>query len=176
MAKGIVFTPQSSNPLSGSQRGFWVNASGDVVYSDTVTDRNISQSITNLEDGTGITALSRMYLNSSGSTIAAGKPVYSPATGEIALADGTTATKARIIGVTLESINNGQSGKVVLYGVIAGVSGHTHGRYLYLGDDPGEFIDVEPTLGPYPSGFYVVIVGILDGTNLIVRPQLVGTL
>lgn len=176
MAKGIVLSPQVSSPLSPTQRGLWVSSTGDIIFSDTTTDRNISQTLDNIESGTGIQTISVTYLNTSGSTIAAGTPVYSPVAGEIAPADGSSAESSRVLGVTTESINNGASGKVAIAGILTGISGYTHGKYLYLGDAPGEVVDVEPTIMDYPSGFYVVILGLVHGTTLILRPQLVGTL
>lgn len=176
MAKGIVLTPQVSNPLSPTQRGIWVSNTGDMVYSDTSTDRNISQTLTNIESGTGITKISKVYLNSSGVTIPAKTPVYSPAAGEIAMASGSSSATAKVIGLTDEAIAHLASGPVVITGILEGLPGYNHNSYLYLNDAEGEMIDVAPAMPSYPDGFQIVTLGIVEGSNLIVRPTFVGEL
>lgn len=173
---GIEFTPQSSDPLGSGSSGLWVNNSNELMHNNGTFTKNLTQSIDNLESGSGVSALTRSMLNSTGSTITKGTPVYTPAAGMIAPANGSFNNASRVIGVANEDIGPAASGMVAFYGTISGVSGYTHGTYIYLGNDPGELVDVEPTLGPYSSGFNVIIIGIMEGTNLILQIQNVGRL
>ncbi len=174
---GLELTPQSSNPLGSGKKGIWVNNSNELVHEDGLSSKNITQSITNLESGSGVAALTRTMLNSTGSMITKGTPVYTPASGMIAPANGAFNNTSRVIGVANEDIGPAASGSVAFYGTVSGVTGFTHGTYIYLGNDPGELVDVEPTLGvDYTSGFNVIIIGIMEGTNLILHIQNVGRL
>lgn len=172
----IQFTPQNANPLQSGQRGLWINLNDELMMEDGVTNKNISQTIENLETGLGVTAITRLMFNGTGLVIPKGTPVYSPSPGEIAPANGSLLSTSRVLGVASENIAPSTNGMIAVVGVITGVSGYTHNSVIYLGDDNGELVDVEPTLGPYPGGFVVFIVGIMEGTNLYVRPQFVGVL
>ncbi len=173
---GIEFTPQSSDPLGSGASGLWVNSDNELVHNNGTFSKNLTQAIDNLESGSGVLALTRTMLNSTGSTITKGTPVYTPAAGMIAPANGSFNNASRVIGVANEDIGPAADGSVALYGTVQGITGFTHGTYIYLGNDPGELVDVEPTLGPYDSGFNVIIIGIMEGTNLILQVQNVGRL
>lgn len=173
---GIEFTEEASNPLGAGKAGIWVNTSGEMVYENGSFGKNITQSIENLESGSGLVAITRSYTNSTGSTITKGTPVYSPSAGQVAPANGNFLATARVIGVAAEDIAPVASGKIALYGVVDGVSGYTHGSYIYLGLTAGSLTDTEPTLGPYPSGYNVILLGVMEGTNLILHIQNIGVL
>ena len=174
--KGITFDPQGASPLGVGQRGFWVNLSDELIYEDSTISKNLTQAIENLESGSGVSALTRLMFNGTGSTIAKGTPVYSPSAGQIAPARGTVDAESRVIGLAAENIAPSTNGNIAVAGTLTGVSGYTHGAYLYLGDDPGEAIDVEPTLGPYPSGFNIVILGVVENNNIVLQTHHVGVL
>lgn len=174
----IQLTPQGSNPLTSGQAGIWVDSGGALQHDDgTNLTTNITQVITQVIEGTAQTTLSKSYSNITGSTIPAFTPVYLPITGQIDLADGTNLSKFKVAGVTLADILNAASGNVASAGIIPGVLGLTHGEYIYLGLAPGSLTDVGPTiLGGYPSGFEVIKIGIMDGTDLILQIQYMGRL
>lgn len=173
---GIEFETTGSNPLGSGKAGFWVNTSDELVYEDGTTAKNFTQSIDNLESGLGVNSLSRLMFNNTGITIPKGTPVYSPTAGEIEPARGSVDAEARVIGITAENIPNGQNGLVAYAGMLTGVSGYTHGSYLYLDDTAGVLVDVEPTLGPYSAGFNVVIVGLVEDDNIMLQISHVGVL
>lgn len=172
----IQLSGQSSNPLDPGQAGIWVDMSGALMHEDGVSSAtNISDVIAGVQDGTAVAYISKMYTNSTGSTITPFTPVYSPTAGHIAPADCNDLNKFRVIGITIDNIPNGSSGLVGLHGVIPGISA-THNRYLYVGLTPGSLVDVGPTLGGYSSGFNVVRLGTVEGSNLILQIQHMGAL
>lgn len=173
---GIQLTPVGANPLAPTQAGIWVNLSGELVHEDGTTSKNLTTAIENLESGSGVSGLTRLMFNNTGSTIPKGTPVYSPSAGLIAPARGTVDAESRVIGLAAENIPDATNGTVVFSGMLTGVSGYTHGSYLYLGDDPGEAVDIEPSLGPYPSGFNVVILGVIENNNIMLQIHHVGVL
>jgi hypothetical protein len=173
----MEFTPQVGDPFSSGQRGIWLNTSNHLMVKDgPATNINISQKISDLEAGGGATVMLKSYMNNTGSTIPAFSPVYTPSAGQIAPADGTNASKFRVIGVTMTSISPAASGNVALFGVVPGISALTHNTIIYLGLTAGSKTDIEPTLGPYPSGFYIVKLGVMEGTNLILQIEQIGVL
>ena len=172
----VEFTPQSSNPLSAGQKGFWVNTTAELMYENGTTPKNFTQTIQNLETGTAIQGLTKIYQNLTGITITQGTPVYSPSIGQIAPAHGNTLAASRVVGVAAEDILDSSSGIVVTSGTVYQVLGFPHGEVLYLTDTPGVLTDVEPTLGPYSSGFYVVAVGLVEDEDLLIRPQSIARL
>lgn len=174
---GVQLTPQSSNPLGAGQAGIWVNSSGQLTHTDGTTTTNISQVITEVVEGTAQTTISNTYQNLTDGTIPAFSAIYTPSAGNAGLADGTTTNKFQVIGVTPAAITASSSGPVAYSGYLTGVSGLTHGVYVYLGLSPGTLTSTPPTTGGgYPTGFNVVKIGIMDGTNLILQIQHIGTL
>jgi hypothetical protein len=176
MAKGIIIQPQATSPLGSGNRGFWVNSGNELVYENSVAPLNMSQSITDLTSGIATDNLAKLYLNNTGVTILKGTPVYSPVSGEMAPASGNTAAEARIIGVLAEDTLQGSQGPVAYSGLLAGITGFTHGEYVYLDMVSGQLTEVHPAMPTYPSGFTVYIVGVIEGTNLLIQKNLVGTL
>lgn len=173
---GLQLIPQASNPLDAGQEGIWINTAGDLIHQKATTTVNITNVIENIESGSFVTLLTKEYFNNTGSIIPAFTPVYSPSIGEIAIADGTDEEKYRVIGMTMASSTSGTSVSVALNGVIPSFTGYTHNRYLYLGLSAGGLTTTGPTLGPYPSGFQVIRLGVIEGSNLILQIQHVGTL
>lgn len=173
---GIELTPQNTNPLGSGKQGIWANLSNELVFEDGASAKNITQSITNLEAGTAISGLTKLFFNGTVATIPKGTPVYSPSAGSIALASGNSLAASNVIGVTAENIAPSTNGLVTIIGSISSVSGYTQNSILYLDSTAGVLTETKPTLGPYPSGFVVFIVGLAEGTNLYVRPQFVGIL
>lgn len=174
--KGIEFTPQNSNPLGAGSKGLWVNLANQLIHEDGTTNKNLSQAIEDLETGLGINGISRLLFNNTGLVIPKGTPVYSPSAGEIAPASGSALATANVIGIASENIAPASNGNVLIVGVLTGIAGFTHNSVLYLDATAGTLTESKPTLGPYPSGYVVFIVGIMEGTNLYIRPQFVGIL
>lgn len=174
---GLQLTPQSSSPIPSGQNGIWVDTAQDLHYQGNGTDLDISATIAELVAGTGTNYLSKTAVNTSGSTIPAGTPVYSPSPGNIAPATGSVANQSRVIGVTINSIANSASGLVAYSGYVPNIlTGMTHGAYLYLSQTPGVMTSTPPASPTYPTGFNVVIVGVVDGNNLYFQPHFVGVL
>lgn len=176
--KGIEITPESSNPLGSGKLGIWINTSEELVFEKSTESQNITKKIEDIESGFGVEALGVIFTNNTGSTINKFTPVYSPIADEIAVADGTDDAKARVVGITAEDIADGNTGTVLIIGKIdISPTTLTHGKYIYLGLTPGELVDTAPTLlGGYPEGFDVILVGLLVGSELILRFQHMGTL
>lgn len=174
--KAIQLSGQASNPLDSGQAGLWVDMSGALMHEDGVSPaKNITQVLDAVADGSAVEYIAREYLNNTGSTITPFTPVYSPVAGEIAPADCNDLNKFKVIGIAVDNILNGQSGMVAVTGVVPGISA-THNRYLYVGLTPGSLVDVGPTLGGYSAGFNVVRLGTVEGSNLILQIQHMGTL
>lgn len=174
--KAVQLTGQASNPLDVGQAGIWVDMSGALMHEDGVAAAtNISEVIAGVADGTAIEYIAKEYTNSTGVTITPYTPVYCPTAGHIAPADCGDLNKFKVVGITLGSIANGASGLVAVTGIVPGISA-THNRYLYVGLTPGSLVDVGPTLGGYSAGFQVVRLGTVEGSNLILQIQHMGTL
>jgi len=180
MAKGIIFQTQATSPLGANKNGIWVDSNNNLIVDrNTDPQKNVTESIENLEAGIGVDALVRSFVNSTASTMPKGTVVYTPTSGQIDLADGDdTEVKARFVGITSEEILAGQAGYVAYAGVITGAaSGFTHGSYLYIAQTAGTMTDVKPSLvGGFPAGFHVVKVGLVDGNDLILQPEYIGDL
>jgi hypothetical protein len=174
---GLQLTPVSSSPLASGQDGLYVDNSHDLHFVGNSIDTDITATLNALVAGSGQNYLSKTCVNTSGSTIPAGTPVYSPSPGNIAPATGSVANQSRVIGVTVNSIANSASGLVAYSGYIPAIlSGFTHGAYLYLSQTPGVMTSTPPSTPTYPTGFNVVIVGVVDGNNLYFQPHFVGQL
>lgn len=164
----LQLTPTGINPLQSGQAGIWVDGSGALMHEDGISvGVNITQAVSAIAP--------RVYANNTGSTIPALTPVYSPVAGEVAIADGTDPSKFRVIGVTIAAILDGDSGEIAGNGVVEGVS-LSHNSYAYLGLVAGSLVDVGPTLGPYPSGFQIIRIGVVEGSRLLLQIQHAGTL
>jgi hypothetical protein len=172
----VTFIGQSSTPLSSSDFGLWMSAIGELMHQQGPLVTNITNVINSIISGSPQPLIGTTYINTTGSTIPAFTLVYAPTAGHIDLADGTNSSKFQVIGITTQSIADSTSGTVAYSGYVAGLSGLTHGQYVYLGLTPGTLTTTPPTLGSYPSGFNVIRVGIADGTKLIIQIQHMGVL
>ena len=176
----LELTPQSSNPMPGSTAGIWAASNGQLMITDGTTPINVAQSIINLQMGVGVTTLTESLLNNTGSTIPAGRAVCTSTStaGEIRLADPSPtpsdpSASARVIGITLAAIPTGTSGLVAISGVAVGViTGLAQGSYAYLSSTPGVLV---PT-SALPAGYDVVKVGVVDGHNLALQIENIGTM
>jgi len=173
---GLELVPQASNPLAGGQRGIWISTSEELIHQKAAGIENVTQKLTDLTSGIGVNALVRSMSNITGITIPAYTPVYSPSVGNIAPANGTNTVTAKIIGVTTEEILTSNSGNVAYAGLVTGVTGFTHNMDLYLDQTDGIMTETEPSSGPFPSGFVVVRIGVIEGTNLHLQISRVGVL
>lgn len=171
----IQLTAQASNPLEPGQMGIWVDNSGALMHEDGIGATNVTQVLLDVQAGTVVPYIAKSYVNNTGSTITPFTPVYSPIAGEIGPADGYDINKYRVIGVTIDNILNGEEGLIAIAGIVPGISA-THNRYLFVGPTPGSVVETGPTLGGYSAGFNVVRLGTVEGTNLILQIQHMGTL
>jgi hypothetical protein len=170
---GIQFTPVPSNPFPTGQIGIWVDSDDELLRYTKQTGEvvNVGEVIEDL--GGNSQHLSRVKLNNSGATIPSGSAVCIKSDGSISLADADDPANAIFFGITAESIPHGSSGKVIYNGVVAGILtglGLTSGTYLWLSTTPGQLSTSPPTT----QGSYLVIVGIIDGNDLIIQTQVSG--
>ena len=92
----------------------------------------------------------------AGEAIAAGDAVYISAANTVSLADTSSETTSRIIGIAGAAIANGAQGKICSDGVVSGLSGLTAGsRYFQDPATPGALTTTAPT----GSGESIVQVG-----------------
>lgn len=174
---GLQLILQSTTPLASGQYGIWMNNAKELMVTDTLsTSTNITQRITTLESNSSNTVILKTYLNNTGSTIPAFSPVYSPVAGQIALADGSSGSTFRVIGLTMTAIAPAASGNVAVSGIIPGISGLTHNTTIYLGLAAGSKTDIEPATPTYPVGFHIVSLGIMEGSNLILQIGFIAVL
>jgi len=172
MAKGIRFQPQVSNPLpNNTDTGLWIDVAGNLIFQKGLSGSlDLSGSVEELLTGEGITSISRTYLNNSGILIPVNTPVYATASGTIAMAGGSTLTKSKFLGITTEAINNGDSGNVAIAGAVEEFTGYAHNDFIYLGNTDGSVV----TTPIITDGFYIVLIGLIEGNNLILRPSYMG--
>ena len=173
---GLELVPQASNPLDIGQRGIWISTSEELIHQKNGSMVNVSQKLDDLTSGIGVNALVRTMSNITGVTIPAFTPVYSPSAGNIAPANGTVEAQAKVLGITLEAIDTATSGQVAYAGLVENVTGFTHNMDLYLDQVSGQMTETEPSSGPFPSGFVVVRIGVIEGTNLHLQISRVGKL
>lgn len=167
---GLELTAQTSNPLSPSAHGFWVDTSGNLKYEKAGTTILISETIEAVLTGQVFTALSKKYTNVSGSFLSANTPVYSPGSGGIAAAGATTLTKAKCIGILTEDTPNGVEGIVAYSGMIENFTGFPHGALVYLDETDGQLTTTPSNM----TGIYNVLIGVVEGNNLFIRPMIIG--
>jgi len=175
MPKGIGLTSNLSNPFPPSYDGVGIYCHDDGVNKKLVI-RDEDNNIIPVQDiaeqvGGNSQNFSRTMTNMSGITIPAGKAVYISAPGQISLADSTGSTTSVFFGITKTSIPNGQQGDVIYSGVAPGVFLVPITGYIWLDTTAGELIDSPPQ----NPGESQVIVGLADGLDLIIQPQLLGT-
>lgn len=167
---GLELTPQASDPLAAGQAGIYIDTSDRLIQRKTDNSTtNLTQRLDDLEAGDGITHIARTYSNVSGVTIPQFAPVYASAAGQISLANGNAVTTAKVIGIALEEITTGNSGRIAISGYIPSFSGFSHGDRLYLDQTNGVLTTTEPTIGTYSQGFTIMHIGVMEGTNLMLQ-------
>lgn len=170
----LTLTPQLSCPIAAGLMGFWVDENSLVHFRrPNGTDLNAGEILETL--ASSAPNLSRQYQNSTGATIPAGTPVYSPATGLIDRADAMNDQSSRVIGFTKQTIPDGEFGEVIIFGVVPGImqgSGIAHGSYIWLQTVPGTYSSSNPT-APLT---YQMRLGIVDGNDLLLQIQSFGQL
>lgn len=174
--KGIAFIPQNSNPFQPGQTGFWVKdygATSNFVFTDeNGVTLDAGQIITQV--GGNAQYFARNYTNNSGATIPAGSPVYITSPGHVDLASAADSVRSVFFGIAQNAIPNGTSGPVIYQGVVSGIFtglGFSSG-YIWLSSTQGGLQLSQPT----SAGNYLVIVGLIDGNDLILQPQWNGSL
>jgi len=144
------------------------------VYYDTVHKTLSYQSdITDVEHELGIEEHVRVY-NSTGSTIAKGKPVYWSGNQNdvptIALGNATEESKYNVQGLTAGDIANNSYGYVIVSGLVDGIdtSSLTAGQNVFMGLTDGALQNASPTYPNYPMCIgWVVKSDATDGIILV---------
>jgi hypothetical protein len=170
---GIQFTPVPSNPFPSGMIGIWVDSSNEQLKY-TKQDGGVLDVGGVIEEfGSENQYFSRTKTNNSGVTIPSGSAVCIKSDGSIGLADADDPANSVFFGIASESIAHGSSGKIIYHGVVAGILtglGLPSGTYLWLSTTPGQM----STSAPTQAGSYLVIIGIVDGNDLILQPQVNG--
>ena len=126
-------------------------------------------------------------LNNTGSSIPAGTPVSVDVNGNIQLVDISIAANAKaFIGLTLETIANGQKGYIAVGGVLKNIGAITYASTLFV-SKTGGITTTEPEIGAGSPAFanqdWALEIGtviadpdIVGQRNLILRPAVRGRL
>lgn len=137
----VKYVPQAVAPSQ---------TTGKTYFNDTTKDLTVWTDITGIGVNLGQQLVMRAK-NSTGSQIAKGKVVYiSGAAGDNPLitlsTNATEAGSARTSGITMAAIDDGDTGYVLLRGVLTGVDtlGMTAGHTLYLGTN-GDLTETKPS-------------------------------
>ena len=182
--KGITFSRQSTNPLPPGQDGFWVNSSGQSMYTQGgVGTTNVSAA---LAGATNAGSTQPTLENQSGSTIAKAVPVKIDALGYIAPIDPSVEADAfAIVGVTNASIADNTTGKVVSNGLLENITtSASYGDSVFVAKD-GSLTNVKPSIGVggFVAGDWVIRVGVISRNvttpsqkDLLVNITIVGQL
>lgn len=165
---GIELTP-SSDPFAAGKAGIYYDPTEGLKIKKPDNTYLKAQDILEQVSGNAQN-FQRLMQNSTGTTIAAKKAVYIASPGNIAPADASDATKSVFLGVTAASISTGSSGPVIYSGVVENFFGSPTSGYVWLDTLAGEVSTVAPT----GAGEKLVIVGIADGLDLILQPQVIG--
>lgn len=111
-----------------------------------------------------VKALQSTYINNTGLTIAKGNPVCSDASGELALVNvSSDASVSSIVGLTSESVLNGETGNVIDAGRLTDITtSFSVGSAIYV-SKTGTLTDSRPDIGVggFLVGDYVVFVGVI---------------
>jgi len=147
MAKGIVLTPQVTDPiaaLGGTARGLWINTTGDLMHTKGIDPpENVSSFISN-----GVVTISDVIQNLSGTMIPQYYPVAISTLGGIELMDVATEANARaVVGLTSVAINSGNSGAVIIGGVIYNFPTAFNYRDIVYVSKTGGLTNVAPSIG-----------------------------
>lgn len=185
MAKGIIFSPQSSSPIPSGNNGIWVNSSNEAIF---VSQSNVQTNIIALLNGGVSAAATQATLkNSTGSTLPKAKPVSINTSGELQVVDVTNEPNAMAtVGVVASAISNGASGYVITNGLIQNITtSFSFGDALFIAPG-GSLTNIYPTIGNtdgFAAGNFVIRVGVISkntttptNKDLIVNISIVGQL
>ena len=168
---GIAFERMTDEPFESDQDGLWVDSSGNLMYKNKILGTNSQIN----DQATGITP----YLNSTGETLAKGRVARKAGTGKVDYASWASYESSGVIGIFVENISSGNSGKVqengkVAVGVITascfteGVL-PSDGTKIFLASN-GQFT-VTP---PETIGQYIVYMGIWNDSALNLQISFLG--
>jgi hypothetical protein len=172
---GIELTPQVTNPLSSGKTGLWVdNTNKQLMYT---RHDNTLLPLGNIVESLGgqFQQFTRTMKNLTGATIPAGSAVYISGQGQIGLCNASSSPAFKFFGITAASIPNASTGTVVYLGSIQGIFtglGIPAGSYIWISEVSGALSTTPAT----SAGSFEVIVGISDGDDLILQPQVRGDL
>lgn len=174
ITSGLHQMPVEANPIPAESVGLWVDEEtkrlqytrpdGSVLHAGDILE---------LIDG-GYFQMTRTMQNGTEATIPVGKAVYIMAPGKVAPASCNSEVGHIFMGITATTIPPEGTGKIIYGGVVPSIfqgMGLNSG-YIWLGSAPGELSLVEPE----NVGDYLVIIGLIDGEDLILQPQLNGQL
>jgi len=171
--KGLTFTPQAVNPFTTSDKGIWLQNTGELKYWDGDTEQDT------LIGGTSDPTL-KSYTNPLPGSLLAGRVVTKSGTGQIQYADWNTDAGSRALGILLTDVTQNQSGNVKLMGYVAsgiigtddfieGVLPSDRSR-VWLASN-GQMTVTPPSQG---SGKWQVIMGIWDDGGLHLQITMLG--
>ena len=170
---GTEFLESITNPIQPGKTGLWVDAATKKLFYTKPDGTTLAISGT-LENLTGDAQnFKRSMQNKTGATIPAGSAVYIKGTREIGLADADDELRHRIFGFTAVTIPDQGFGDVIYQGVVPGLfagTGIPSGSWMWLQTSQGLIADVNPGV----TGSYQVIVGQVDGDDLIIQIQTSG--
>ena len=154
----------------------------DAASSGILTQKNASNVGSQLAQATSNDLMIKAMQNLSGITIPAGKPISKVSDGSIIAADSDGLPSTQVYcGITLDAVNNGSTGRVLLVGpnvigVIAGLN-FTPGQDIFLSESGGYTNNAGSFTGNNDS---IIKVGIADcgagnasstATDLIMFPD-----
>jgi len=136
------------NPLYKEGRVFYDNTKKAVSYYNDKSELTVNL---------GQEVLFKVE-NQTGGFIPNGTVICPDITTVISLADAYFKDKSRIVAVTTQDIDNGDTGYATKLGQVGGLntSAYVEGEILYLGTD-GQFTNTTPI-----GGGYIVVIGVVD--------------
>ena len=172
---GAEIVDSVTNPIPAGKTGLWVDTATKKLFFTKPDGTSLAIS-DSLEALTGDSSnFKRKMQNTSGATIPAGAAVYIKGTKQIGLADADDPLKHRLFGFTTATVPNNGFVDVIYQGVVPMImagTGIPSGTWLWLQTVPGSIADSSPGV----SGAYQVIVGQVDGDDLIIQIQTSGQL
>lgn len=167
--KALELVPQTSEPGETDISKIYLDQYQDLILKRYLpsgsTYFNITKEIINSQEST-----SRVFINNTGAPIPKGAPVslHPSLTGQIVLTNTSTeGPLARCIGLAGEVIPNGQPGRVILNGILSGISGFAQASVLVVDPtNPGVLIN-KNLYAETPTSAYVE-VGTVNGSQIIV--------
>lgn len=176
----LLFSGFTSSTASGGGGGVTsvngITGAITLAAGSNVTITPSGQTLTIASSGGSSTYFTMNFLNNSGSTIPTASPVYMSAAGQISLGNCTNTIPAasRVVGITTAAIPNSTSGPVAYGGYVSGVLtglGLTQGAYVYLSPT-----GTLTTIPPSTPGYETIILGVVNGNDLFLQIQNIGTL